>query len=70
MVGLAAGAGPRPYRPPGLSWFAVEAADATEHDAALRRMKDANIALTVGQEAAEARDPFGTRVRFTRALPI
>jgi catechol 2,3-dioxygenase len=69
-VWQSAGAGKRDDDRAGLAWFAVEAADAAEYDAALKRMTDANIALTEGQGAAEARDPFGTRVRFTRALPI
>ena len=69
-VWQSAGAGRRDDNRAGLSWFALEAANEAEYDAALKRMTDARIELTQGQGAPEARDPFGTRVRLTRALPI
>ena len=50
----------------GLSWFAFEAANAAEHDAVINRLKDAKAPLSEGANGSETRDPFGTRVRFTR----
>jgi catechol 2,3-dioxygenase len=44
----------------GLAWFAVEAASEAEREAAIERLKRANMPVSGG----ETRDPFGTRVRF------
>ena len=60
-----AGAGKREDNRAGLSWFAVEAADEAERDAALARLKAANVPLASSAQGPETRDPFGTRVRFT-----
>ena len=60
-----AGAGMRDDDRAGLSWFAIEAADAAVRDAALARLKGAYVALGTSAGGPEARDPFGTRVRFT-----
>jgi catechol 2,3-dioxygenase len=59
------GAGRRDDDRAGLSWFAFEAADAAERDAAIERLKAANAPLSEGANGPETRDPFGTRVRFT-----
>lgn len=59
-----AGAGTRDDDRAGLSWFAIEAADAAQHDAALARLKAANVAVAGSGHGLEVRDPFGTRVRF------
>ena len=58
-----AGAGKRDDDRAGLSWFAIEAADEAERDAVLARLKAANVPLA-GSDS-EARDPYGTRVRFS-----
>ena len=59
-----AGAGKRDDDRAGLAWFAIEAADGGERDAALARLKAANVPLASSTQGAEARDPFGTKVRF------
>lgn len=60
-----AGAGKRDDDRAGLSWFAIEAADTAERDAALERLKAANVAVGRSELGPEVRDPFGTRVRFS-----
>ena len=62
-----AGAGKRDDNRAGLSWFAIEAADATERDAAITRLKAANVPLTQTADGPEARDPWGNNVRFTQS---
>jgi catechol 2,3-dioxygenase len=62
-----AGAGKRDDDRAGLSWFTFEAADGAERDAAVQRLKGANVPLTDSAQGPEARDPFGTRVRFSIA---
>jgi catechol 2,3-dioxygenase len=62
-----AGAGKRDDDRAGLSWFTFEAADAAERDAAVQRLKGANVPLTDSAQGPETRDPFGTRVRFSIA---
>jgi catechol 2,3-dioxygenase len=62
-----AGAGQRDDNRAGLSWFAIEAADAAHRDAALARLKGANVAVASSEQGPEARDPFGMRVRFSTA---
>src|SRR5437588_1174180 len=59
------GAGKRDDDRAGLSWFALEAADAAERGAVLSRLKAANVALGGSAQEPEVRDPFGTRVRFS-----
>ena len=58
-----AGAGKRDDNRAGLSWFAFEADSAATHDAVISRLKMAGVLV---QGPNEARDPFGTRVRFTQ----
>ena len=60
-----AGAGKRDDDRAGLSWFAIEAADNAARDAALVRLRTANVALQSSENGTEVRDPFGTRVRFS-----
>jgi catechol 2,3-dioxygenase len=60
-----AGAGKRDDERAGLSWFAFEAADEATRDAALARLKAANVPLLSSAQGPEARDPYGTRVRFS-----
>src|SRR3954454_1301561 len=60
-----AGAGTRDDDRAGLSWFAIEAANETERDTALGRLKAANVPLVDSPQGPEARDPYGTRVRFS-----
>jgi catechol 2,3-dioxygenase len=60
-----AGAGMRDDDRAGLSWFAIEAANEAEREAALARLKAANVPLGGSAQGPEARDPYGTRVRFS-----
>jgi catechol 2,3-dioxygenase len=60
-----AGAGKRDDDRAGLSWFAIEAADDAQRDAALARLKAATVPLASSAQGSEVRDPFGTRVRFS-----
>jgi len=60
-----AGAGQREEDRAGLSWFSIEAADGAERDAAIARLTAANMPIVESANGLEARDPFGTRVRFT-----
>ena len=62
-----AGAGKRDDERAGLSWFTMEAADATERDTVLKRLNDAHISVTDSPNGSEARDPFGNRVRLSIA---
>jgi catechol 2,3-dioxygenase len=55
-----AGAGLRDDERAGLSWFAIEAANEQEREAAIARLKRAGAPLS----GNETQDPFGTRVRF------
>ncbi|MEJ0076499.1 MAG: VOC family protein [Alphaproteobacteria bacterium] len=59
-----AGAGQRDDERAGLSWFAIEAADAADRDAVITKLKAANVPLASSAQGPEVRDPFGTRVRF------
>ncbi len=59
-----AGAGKRDDDRAGLSWFAIEAADRGERQAVIARLKAANVPLAGSAKEPEARDPYGTRVRF------
>jgi catechol 2,3-dioxygenase len=61
-----AGAGKRDEDRAGLSWFAIEAADGAEHAAVLARLKAADMPLANSAHGPETRDPFGTRVRFSK----
>jgi catechol 2,3-dioxygenase len=61
-----AGAGKRDDDRAGLAWFAFEAADGGVRDAAVTRLRQANVPVTANTNYVEVRDPFGTRVRFTQ----
>jgi catechol 2,3-dioxygenase len=61
-----AGAGARDDNRAGLAWFAIEAADGATRDAAIARLKAADVPLHHGADGVTARDPFGTLVRFTQ----
>jgi catechol 2,3-dioxygenase len=50
----------------GLSWFAIEG-EAEALSAVRKRLTGANIATEDTAAGLEARDPWGTRVRFTKA---
>lgn len=60
-----AGAGQRDDDRAGLSWFAFEAADEATREAALARLRAANVPLAGSAQGVEAHDPYGTRVRFS-----
>ena len=62
-----AGAGRRDKSRAGLSWFAFEAADAAAFNAAQTRLAQAGIELRATPTGVEADDPWGTRMRITRA---
>jgi catechol 2,3-dioxygenase len=62
-----AGAGRRDDNRAGLSWFALEAAGTDAFAAAAARLARAGIAVAPASSAIEADDPWGTRVRITRA---
>jgi len=62
-----AGAGPRDAGRTGLSWLALEAADATAFDAAQARLERAGLRLAEIPAGIETADPWGTRLRITRA---
>src|SRR5947209_13823191 len=59
-----AGAGTRDDDRAGLSWFATDAANETERDGVLARLQAANVPIADSPQGPEARDPYGTRVRF------
>jgi catechol 2,3-dioxygenase len=61
------GAGARDPDRAGLSWFAFEAADDMAHDALAARLKAAGIATSNGDTGLEFSDPWGTRIRLTKA---
>src|SRR6185295_4270383 len=63
-VWQSAGAGMRDDDRAGLSWFAIEAADAATREDALARVKGAGIPVNGSAAGSQVRDPFGTRVRF------
>jgi catechol 2,3-dioxygenase len=62
-----AGAGRRDESRAGLSWFAFDAADAAGFDAAKTRLGQAGIELGATPTGIEVDDPWGTRMRITRA---
>jgi catechol 2,3-dioxygenase len=61
------GAGSRDRDRAGLSWFAVEAADASTLDAVGARLKASNAPVTTFGDGIESADPWGTRIRFMPA---
>jgi light-regulated signal transduction histidine kinase (bacteriophytochrome) len=62
-----AGAGARDEDRAGLSWFSLEAADATAFEAAKSRLAQAGAPLTATPTGFETADPWGTRLRIERA---
>jgi catechol 2,3-dioxygenase len=62
-----AGAGRRDENRAGLSWLSLEAADGTAFDAAQGRLAEAGTELTVTAIGLETADPWGSRLRITRA---
>jgi catechol 2,3-dioxygenase len=62
-----ASAGRRDEARAGLSWFAFEAADAAAFEAAKARLAQAGIELRATPTGVETDDPWGTRMRITRA---
>jgi catechol 2,3-dioxygenase len=62
-----AGAGRRDESRAGLSWFAFEAADAAAFDAAKAHLAQAGVELRATPTGVEADDPWGIRMRITRA---
>jgi catechol 2,3-dioxygenase len=62
-----AGAGRREENRAGLSWLSLEAADGTAFDAAQVRLAEAGTELTVTAIGLETADPWGSRLRITRA---
>jgi catechol 2,3-dioxygenase len=62
-----AGAGQRDESRAGLSWLSLEAADAPAFDEAQARLARAGVELTPTPTGVEAADPWGTRLRITRA---
>jgi catechol 2,3-dioxygenase len=61
-----AGAGERNENRAGLSWVALEAADATAFDATKARLAQAGAELAVTATGLATTDPWGTRLRITR----
>ena len=51
----------------GLSWLVLEAADSDTFDLVRARLAQAGTKLTPTSDGIEAADPWGTRVRITRA---
>ena len=61
-----AAAGERNENRAGLSWLALEAADATAFDAAKARLAQAGAELAATSAGIATADPWGTRLRITR----
>jgi catechol 2,3-dioxygenase len=61
-----AGAGRRDDDRAGLSWLALEAADAAAFDAVKARLRAAGMPLAAMATGVETADPWGTRLRITR----
>jgi catechol 2,3-dioxygenase len=62
-----AGAGRRDDNRAGLSWVALEAADAAAFDAVTARLRAAGAPLAAIAAGVETTDPWETRLRITRA---
>jgi catechol 2,3-dioxygenase len=62
-----AGAKERDQDRAGLSWLVLEAADSDTFDLVRARLAQAGTKLTPTSDGIEAADPWGTRVRITRA---
>jgi catechol 2,3-dioxygenase len=61
------GAGERDENRAGLSWLALEAADGAAFDQAKARLEQAGRKLEPLTNGIETTDPWGTRIRITRA---
>jgi catechol 2,3-dioxygenase len=61
------GAGNRDPRRAGLAWIGLEAADGAAFDAARTRLQAAGAPLTQDADGFETHDPWGTRIRITKA---
>ena len=61
------GAGPRDPNRAGLSWLSLEAADAAGFEGARSRLAQAGLQPVVTTAGIEVADPWGTRLRVTRA---
>ncbi len=61
------GAGSRDPDRAGLAWFSLEAADAKALDDVTARLKAANAPLTHDAGVLQTADPWGTRLRITKA---
>ena len=61
-----AAAGERNENRAGLSWLALEAADATAFDAGKARLAQAGAELAATSAGIATADPWGTRLRITR----
>ena len=62
-----AGAGRRDEERAGLSWVSLEAADASAFEAAKARLTQAGQELVLTSTGMATADPWGTRLRITRA---
>ena len=62
-----AGAGPRDLNRAGLSWLSLEAADDAAFEGARSRLAQAGLQPVVTTAGIEVADPWGTRLRVTRA---
>jgi catechol 2,3-dioxygenase len=62
-----AGAGPRDPNRAGLSWLSLEAADDAAFEGARSRLAQAGLQPVVTTAGIEVADPWGTRLRVTRA---
>jgi catechol 2,3-dioxygenase len=61
------GAGPRDPERAGIAWFSMESADEKARDATIARLRAANAPLHDTKGGLETADPWGTRVRLTKA---
>jgi catechol 2,3-dioxygenase len=62
-----AGAGQRDQERAGLSWLALEAADAAAFETVKARLGPAGTPLVVTSSGIETADPWGTRIRIVQA---
>jgi catechol 2,3-dioxygenase len=60
------GAGARDEKRAGLAWFEVEVAGAAEMEKVRARLAKAGVAVEESPGGFEVRDPWGTRIRFTK----
>lgn len=60
------GAGQRDPNRAGLAWFSMETADGAAYEAAVARLKMANVPVNAMPGGIEIADPFGTRLRLNK----